>query len=594
MSTRTVWQFRTARFCVALRIAQLQGYTYDGDDENGETQAKLDSGELVAFASTVSVEMDGAEIATDTLHGSIYAISEVHEFWTAHRDPNPDNRNTLAMRQAGRSIAHYFPDMVRNAIADAKAHIRGLKANAERLPYIRPLASAAPLWQREFPDYPADAMPALPEGWTDQSWHNNACPSFLHDASGLSLWVDYPEPGQREHATARRFLLSLCSHRDPVHGWQSTGDDTDCFATDDWAALLRSLPHFQSEEYRQSVGLAPAAIRSTCERYGLTERSTGGGCMAYGLSGLGDVWLGVTDGDSGLPTDGGAWMVCVDHDGETRLCEDGFSAADLDAALGRARAEFDRLGAVVVERVARAFADNLRRELGAARMATVIAANKTVAPGVCASHDYCDANMPMAAAFETVMGREPDASADADATLWSRAWDMAREAEFWNGLPLPLAALTAEYQTWLDAMSLPLLAAEDLEAEIGAVLDGGASKFIPANPSPPRRAVLESARFWLGDFLARWNAADDGAPDGSVLAYLLASGNFPLYQPDDAMRAALAGMPLDSGCGEDCKTAIDAASAVRWNVEGAMGPHPEYFRQLAHMTAHTCRIYICG
>lgn len=49
---------------------------------------------------------------------------------------------------------------------------------------------------------------------------------------------------------------------------------------------------------------------------------------------------------------------------------------------------------------------------------------------VCHTHDFCDANMYMAEAFQTVIGREPDVSDEADAELWSDAWSIAKAAEF--------------------------------------------------------------------------------------------------------------------------------------------------------------------
>jgi hypothetical protein len=44
---------------------------------------------------------------------------------------------------------------------------------------------------------------------------------------------------------------------------------------------------------------------------------------------------------------------------------------------------------------------------------------------VCASHDYCDANVYMGEAFEMTVGREPDPASRHDADLWSRAWKLA-------------------------------------------------------------------------------------------------------------------------------------------------------------------------
>lgn len=116
------WSFTTDRFSVVLRIEPDYGYVYDGDDEDGETQAKLDSGEYVAFDSDVCVYIDGVEIARETLGGSVYDADNVKEFWTAHRDANPMHRNCSIMRgkHGNVSIGHYFPDMVRQACAEAR------------------------------------------------------------------------------------------------------------------------------------------------------------------------------------------------------------------------------------------------------------------------------------------------------------------------------------------------------------------------------------------------------------------------------------------------------------------------------------------
>lgn len=125
----TVWTFETARFSVRLDISQDYGYQYDGDDENGETQAALDSGEMIAFDSRVVITCDGIEIASDSLSGSVYYASDYADFFTAHRDRNPMNRNCSAMRAthgANVCICHYFPSMVAEAIAAARLVISGM------------------------------------------------------------------------------------------------------------------------------------------------------------------------------------------------------------------------------------------------------------------------------------------------------------------------------------------------------------------------------------------------------------------------------------------------------------------------------------
>lgn len=48
----------------------------------------------------------------------------------------------------------------------------------------------------------------------------------------------------------------------------------------------------------------------------------------------------------------------------------------------------------------------------------------------CATHDFCDANMPMFEAFEKVVGRELNLEDDAEMKLINKAWTIARKAEF--------------------------------------------------------------------------------------------------------------------------------------------------------------------
>lgn len=125
-SSRPVWQFKTARFTVGLYVERDRNYTYDGDDPDGETQERLDSGEFVAFASYVVVKLDGEEIARNSLYGSVYDSDRVAEFWTAHRDSDPMNRNCSIMRAARGDnvvICHYFPGMVAEACAEAREYV---------------------------------------------------------------------------------------------------------------------------------------------------------------------------------------------------------------------------------------------------------------------------------------------------------------------------------------------------------------------------------------------------------------------------------------------------------------------------------------
>jgi len=51
-------------------------------------------------------------------------------------------------------------------------------------------------------------------------------------------------------------------------------------------------------------------------------------------------------------------------------------------------------------------------------------------PAICASHDFCDANMAMYEAFENIMGHPVDTQSRADAGTWDKAWTMAKESHF--------------------------------------------------------------------------------------------------------------------------------------------------------------------
>lgn len=139
-----VWTFHAGRFTVRLNITPDYGYQYDGDDEDGETQARLDSGAYVAFDSDVTVhDLSGVIIGRASLGGSVYGYDEVSAFWTAHRDSDAMNRNCTLMRAAWRgqgdtdakvSICHYFPDMVAQAVAEARAYLIDAKRAYVRQP----------------------------------------------------------------------------------------------------------------------------------------------------------------------------------------------------------------------------------------------------------------------------------------------------------------------------------------------------------------------------------------------------------------------------------------------------------------------------
>jgi hypothetical protein len=126
------------------------------------------------------------------------------------------------------------------------------------------------------------------------------------------------------------------------------------------------------------------------------------------------------------------------------------SSDDADAEGLPENIQTDDWNELLSAAIAETFADNLRGILTAAQWAEMRRINVDhTDDGICASHDYCDSNMPMGAAFESVMGWEPctlpdpenegqrvfcsdvetpesEAAQERDCALWNRAWDIAK------------------------------------------------------------------------------------------------------------------------------------------------------------------------
>lgn len=115
------WTHETARFLVALHI---EPEDMDPADyfEFPEDIAAVRNGDVEWFqASVIVYGPDGEELGSDSLGGCAY--DTVREFYESHRDIDPMNRNSSIMRAANgerTAICHYFPEMVRNAITQAR------------------------------------------------------------------------------------------------------------------------------------------------------------------------------------------------------------------------------------------------------------------------------------------------------------------------------------------------------------------------------------------------------------------------------------------------------------------------------------------
>ena len=122
----TIWTFKTKRFTISLILSESDDLDLSWDNE-GEVRENLESGFWQAFDSEVRVSLDGHTLASDYLSQSIY--ENPSDFWTGHRTSDPMDRNCSIMRaKRGENvcICHYFPDMVRQAIREARAALANM------------------------------------------------------------------------------------------------------------------------------------------------------------------------------------------------------------------------------------------------------------------------------------------------------------------------------------------------------------------------------------------------------------------------------------------------------------------------------------
>lgn len=109
-----------------------------------------------------------------------------------------------------------------------------------------------------------------------------------------------------------------------------------------------------------------------------------------------------------------------------------------------------------IYKLADAFVEELRNVMRPFEWRAMVETNKSeryVKGGLCASHNYLDANMQMADAFETIFDRSISTEADYDAV--NKAWAIARrgalagvEPDHAGRMAEALAALTSETFDW--------------------------------------------------------------------------------------------------------------------------------------------------
>lgn len=106
------------------------------------------------------------------------------------------------------------------------------------------------LFTTEFPDFAPDSLPALPEGFVDISWHNDACPSFASDTLGLCVFIDFADPAQREFPETPRFTVF---DWDAENGYDTK--QTVDLNTDNWAEVM-ALVAARTEEIKSTSAFA--------------------------------------------------------------------------------------------------------------------------------------------------------------------------------------------------------------------------------------------------------------------------------------------------------------------------------------------------
>lgn len=82
----------------------------------------------------------------------------------------------------------------------------------------------------EFPDYAPETLPAIPAGWEDTSWHNDACPSFT--VANVQVMIDYEVPELRETPELKRFSAFT---------FDDEGYTENFILTDSWDELLAAV-----------------------------------------------------------------------------------------------------------------------------------------------------------------------------------------------------------------------------------------------------------------------------------------------------------------------------------------------------------------
>jgi len=120
--------------------------------------------------------------------------------------------------------------------------------------------------EHHFPDFPLADIPAFmtwDNGWRDMSWRNDAMPFFVHQPSGVGVWLNYA--GSDLPHDPRYNVVHLEWHEG---AWtHSVGGDLDLFGSDDVALLEASLKHCIPPIALQHLTTVPIRTRADAESF---------------------------------------------------------------------------------------------------------------------------------------------------------------------------------------------------------------------------------------------------------------------------------------------------------------------------------------
>lgn len=91
-------------------------------------------------------------------------------------------------------------------------------------------------YRTEFPDYDDELY--CPDGWTDQSWHNDTCPHIqkridtIETEIEVNVWQDYKDENKRE-ILVKRYLFTI----------KANGFDVFSYETDALTKIMELMEH---------------------------------------------------------------------------------------------------------------------------------------------------------------------------------------------------------------------------------------------------------------------------------------------------------------------------------------------------------------